>query len=160
LPVRLNRYLASAGLGTRREVEGLIRLGRVTVAGERADDPARRVEAGEAVALDGTPVVAPPRAAVLLYKPRGADAVIVHPPGLHVVMPLKRIERGAELLLGDEDLARRVADPRHPQEQLRDGRFRQAYAGLDVGDLAPGEWRPLGHKEIERLRRSVRLPPR
>ncbi len=158
--MRLNRYLAAAGLGLRREVEGLIRLGRVTVDGVVAAQPGRRVETGETVALDGEPVTAPLRAAVLLHKPRGADAVIVHPPGLHVVMPLKRIERGAELLLGDGDLARRVADPRHPQPQVRDGRFRQAYAGLDVADLAPGEWRPLGHKELERLRRGIRLPPR
>jgi 16S rRNA U516 pseudouridylate synthase RsuA-like enzyme len=132
----------------------------VQVAGAVADDPARRVAHGEAVELDGAEVRAAPGAAVLLHKPAGASAEIVHPPALHVVMPLRRIESGAELLLADEALARRIADPRHPQPQLRDGRMRVAYAGLGVDDLEPGEWRPLGHKELERLRRSVRLPPR
>ena len=130
------------------------------VAGAVADDPARKVIHGEPVLLDGEEVRAAPQAAVLLHKPAHAGAEIVHPPTLHVVMPLRRIESGAELLLADEALARRIANPRHPQPQLRDGRMRVAYAGLGVDDLEPGEWRPLGHKELERLRRSVRLPPR
>jgi 16S rRNA U516 pseudouridylate synthase RsuA-like enzyme len=132
----------------------------VQVAGERAEDPGRKVAYGETVLLDGDEVRAAPQAAVLLHKPAHADAEIVHPPALHVVMPLRRIESGAELLLADEALARRIANPRHPQPQLRDGRVRVAYAGLAVDDLEPGEWRPLGHKELERLRRSVRLPPK
>ncbi len=152
--------MAAAGLGTRREVEGLIRAGRVQVNGVLADDPALKVAYGDAVLLDGEQLRASPRAAVLLHKPSGSPAEIVHPPELHVVMPLRRIERGVELLLADEELARRIANPRHPQPQLRDGRTRVAYAGLGVDDLEPGEWRPLGHKELERLRRSVRLPPR
>ena len=130
------------------------------VGGAVADDPARKVIHGEPVLLDGEEVRAAPQAAVLLHKPAHAGAEIVHPPTLHVVMPLRRIESGAELLLADEALARRIANPRHPQAQLRDGRVRVAYAGLAVDDLEPGEWRPLGHKELERLRRSVRLPPK
>ena len=125
-----------------------------------ADDPARKVIHGEPVLLDGEEVRAAPQAAVLLHKPAHTGADIVHPPTLHVVMPLRRIESGAELLLADEALARRIANPRHPQPQFRDGRVRVAYAGLAVDDLEPGEWRPLGHKELERLRRSVRLPPK
>ena len=130
------------------------------VGGAVADDPARKVIHGEPVLLDGEEVRAAPQAAVLLHKPAHAGAEIVHPPTLHVVMPLRRIESGAELLLADEALARRIANPRHPRAQLRDGRVRVAYAGLAVDDLEPGEWRPLGHKELERLRRSVRLPPK
>jgi 16S rRNA U516 pseudouridylate synthase RsuA-like enzyme len=141
-------------------VEGLIRAGRIRVNGEVADDPSLKVAHGDAVLLDGEELRAAPQSAVLLHKPAQAGAEIVHPPTLHVVMPLRRIERGAELLLADEALARRIANPRHPQPQLRDGRLRVAYAGLAVDDLEPGEWRPLGHKELERLRRSVRLPPR
>ena len=36
MPVRVNRYLASTGLGSRRAVEDVIRAGRVTVNGEVA----------------------------------------------------------------------------------------------------------------------------
>ena len=75
-------------------------------------------------------------------------------------MPLRLIERGAELLM---------ADPSWPAASpTRGTRSRScataaggcAYAGLAVEDLEPGEWRPLGHKELERLRRNVHLPPR
>ena len=43
---RLNRYLALAGLGTRRSVEGLVRAGRVAVDGIVADEPSTAVEPG------------------------------------------------------------------------------------------------------------------
>ena len=130
------------------------------VNGAVASDLAQKVSYGDVVHLDFEELHASPRAAVLLHKPYGSPAAIVHPPELHVVMPLRLIERGAELLMADPELARRIADPRHPQQQLRDGRRRLSYAGLAVEDLEPGEWRPLGHKELERLRRSVHLPPR
>jgi 16S rRNA U516 pseudouridylate synthase RsuA-like enzyme len=132
----------------------------VQVNGVVQTDLAVKVNHGDVVLLDHELLRASPRAAVLLNKPYGSTAEIVHPPELHVVMPLRLIERGAELLIADPELARRIADPRHPQAQLRDGRRRLAYAGLAVEDLDPGEWRPLGHKELERLRRSVHLPPR
>ena len=130
------------------------------VNGVVATDLAEKVNFGDVVELDFEVLKASPRAAILLNKPYGSPATIVHPPELHVVMPLRLIERGAELLVSDPDLARRIANPKHPQAQLRDGRRRLAYAGLGVEDLEPGEWRPLGHKELERLRRSVHLPPR
>lgn len=130
------------------------------VNGVVATDLAVKVVFGDVVELDFEVLRASPQAAVLLHKPYGSPATIVHPPELHVVMPLRLIERGAELLVADPDLARRIANPKHPQAQLRDGRRRLAYAGLAVEDLEPGEWRPLGHKELERLRRSVHLPPR
>ncbi len=130
------------------------------VNGVVATDLAEKVNYGDVVELDFEVLRASPRAAVLLHKPYGSPATIVHPPELHVVMPLRLIERGAELLVADADLARRIANPKHPQAQLRDGRRRLAYAGLTVEDLEPGEWRPLGHKELERLRRNVHLPPR
>jgi 16S rRNA U516 pseudouridylate synthase RsuA-like enzyme len=132
----------------------------VQVNGVVATDLAEKVNFGDVVELDFEVLKASPRAAILLNKPYGSPATIVHPPELHVVMPLRLIERGAELLVADPDLARRIANPKHPQAQLRDGRRRLAYAGLGVEDLEPGEWRPLGHKELERLRRSVHLPPR
>ena len=97
---------------------------------------------------------------MLLFKPQGQPPLVVHPGELHVVMPLKVAESGAELLLGDAELARRVADPRHMQPEIREARRRLSYAGLDIEGLAPGEWRPLSPRELERLRRSVRLPPR
>ena len=57
-PTRLNRYLALAGYGTRRSVEGLVRAGRVAVDGVVALEPSAGVEPGQTVTLDGQPVEA------------------------------------------------------------------------------------------------------
>ena len=158
-PVRLNRYLAAAGLGHRREVEGYLRAGQVRVEGAVVLDPARRVGVGEEVLLNGTPVRARSSAAVVLHKPAGAPVRLVHPDGLHVAVPLLEEVGGLELLFGDEQLALRLADPRHPAPaRWRDG-TRIRLAGVDLGELGVGEWRPLAPRELQALRRSVRLPP-
>jgi 23S rRNA pseudouridine2605 synthase len=159
-PVRLNRYLSAAGLGNRREVEGYVAAGQVAVAGAVATDPSRRVEAGEEVLVNGTPLVVRPAAVVALHKPPGRPALLVHPPGLVSAVPLTHDAAGLELLVGDPALAQRVADPRFPAPALwRDGR-RTRVAGVDLGDLREGEWRALPPRDVERLRRSLRLPPR
>lgn len=158
-PVRINRYLAAAGLGTRRESEGLLRAGRVTVNGAVCDQPATQIALGDDVRLDGAPLPAGPTGAVL-HRAAGADLAIVHPGVLHAVLP--RAEgSGLELLLADAALADRLADPRHPLAERidRDG-CRTRLGGVDLGDLALGAWRPLAPRELEALRRGARLPPR
>ncbi len=156
--VRINRYLAAAGLGTRREVEGLLRTGRVTIAGEGCTDPSRRVSALDEVLVDGLPPGAGPTGAVVH---RGPDAPleIVHPGVLHAVLPLEEDASGLELLLADADLARRLSDPRFPLGEVRRGRQRTKLGGIDLGSLEPGEWRPLAPRELAKLRRGARLPP-
>lgn len=70
---RLQKVLAAAGHGSRREIEGWIRAGRLTVDG-RAASLGERVEPGAAICLDGRPlaVAAPAGREVLLYnKPAG-----------------------------------------------------------------------------------------
>jgi 16S rRNA U516 pseudouridylate synthase RsuA-like enzyme len=131
----------------------------VTVGGVVASSPGDTVDPQVAVELDGRPLHAPRRAAVLYHKPAGEAIEIVHPPGLEPVRQLKVAESGAELLLADHDLAVRVGDPAHPQPESWRGRHRRAYAGLAVDGLEPGAWRPLSPKELGRLRLAVRLPP-
>ncbi len=58
--MRLNRFLARAGLGSRRSVETLVREGRVAIDGQTVEDLGRRVHlATETVTLDGRPVSLP-----------------------------------------------------------------------------------------------------
>ncbi|MGA0122029.1 MAG: S4 domain-containing protein [Gaiellales bacterium] len=159
-PVRLNRYLAAAGLGTRREVEGLIRVGRVTLDGAAVEDPTVKVAHGQTVLVDGEVLGAGPTGAVLHRTP-GTPLSIVHPGRLHPVLALPASGGGLELLLADPRLARRLSDNRHPLKQRvdRDG-IRSRLAGFDLEGLAPGAWRPIAPRELEKLRLSARLPPR
>ncbi|MSO46837.1 MAG: hypothetical protein EXQ67_01950 [Thermoleophilia bacterium] len=157
--VRINRYLAAAGLGTRREVEGLIRTGRVTINGSRCEDPSTRVQFGDDVLLDNTALAAGPTG-VVLHREVGMGLAIVHPGTLYPVLPLDGNASGIELLLSDQRLAQRLADPLFPlaaQVGPRHRRLRLGGIGLD--GLEPGDWRPLAPRELQRLRRGARLPP-
>ena len=71
--IRLNRFLARAGLGSRRAVESLVRDGRVFVDGERVADLGRRVDPRRSrVEVDGRPVVWPESWRVFAFhKPVG-----------------------------------------------------------------------------------------
>src|SRR5262245_49623856 len=68
---RLNKFLAHAGLGSRRHCEDLIRAGRVSIDGQIVRDLATRVEAEQAVCVDGQPLKAERHVYWLVNKPRG-----------------------------------------------------------------------------------------
>ena len=71
--MRINRFLASCGLGSRRAVETLVRDRRIAVNGEIVADLATRIdEAADRVTLDGQPVGRKSESIyVLLNKPKG-----------------------------------------------------------------------------------------
>ena len=70
--MRLAKYLAHAGVASRRAAETLIAAGRVSVDGEVVTDPARDVGEAQRVARRRAPVGGPePRVAYALHKPAG-----------------------------------------------------------------------------------------
>jgi 23S rRNA pseudouridine2605 synthase len=129
VPVRLNRFLASTGLGSRRAVEELIRAGRVTVNGEVAGLSAK-VSAGDDVRVDGRRVSAEATTCLLLNKPAGVVTTAADTHGRRTVLdlvdsplrlfPVGRLDletTGALLLTNDGDLAHRLMHPRHGVEK-------------------------------------------
>ncbi len=153
MPDRLNKFLASTGLGSRRAVEELIRAGRVTVNGEVAELSAR-VDDGDEVRVDGELVAAEATVCVLLHKPAGVVTTAADTHGRRTVLdlvgsplrlfPVGRLDiqtTGALLLTNDGALAHRLMHPRH---------------GVDKTYLA----QVRGHPDdavLERLRRGVEL---
>src|SRR5215203_2891042 len=71
--MRLAKYLAHAGVASRRASEQLVFDGRVTVAGEEVRDPARDVDGSEGIEVDGKPARAwkGDRAVYAVNKPAG-----------------------------------------------------------------------------------------
>ena len=69
--MRLNRYLASAGLGSRRSVETLIQEGQVKINGRVVDDLATTVSPGDVVKVRNAVVKPQETVHAVLYKPRG-----------------------------------------------------------------------------------------
>lgn len=127
-PLRLNRFLAQAGVGSRRRCDELIRSGRILVNGAPPNGPGARVDpAADEVRLDGAPVHAATDLHTLaLNKPvdvlvaardaRGRRTVadlVADAPGR--VFPVGRLDYRSEgllLLTNDGDLAFRLAHPR------------------------------------------------
>jgi 23S rRNA pseudouridine2605 synthase len=128
--MRLNAWLARAGIASRRKADELIKTGRVTVNGEPGQLNTF-VQAGDDVRLDGEPLGKQPLAYVLLNKPAGVVTTAHDPQGRPTVVdlvqhasrvvPVGRLDvdtTGALLLTNDGDLAHRLAHPRYEVDKV------------------------------------------
>ena len=123
--MRLAKFMAHAGVASRRASERLIADGRVTVAGVTVTDPARDVDEGSGVAVDGEPVAPESLAVYALNKPVGVVSTARDTHGRPTVTSLVPAERrlypvgrldvdstGLILLTNDGELANRLTHPR------------------------------------------------
>jgi 16S rRNA U516 pseudouridylate synthase RsuA-like enzyme len=69
--IRLNKFLASCGVGSRRKCDGLIQTGRIEVNGQPCVNLGTRVTDADAVRLDGKRVKPKAATVIALHKPRG-----------------------------------------------------------------------------------------
>lgn len=69
--MRLNRYLAACGLGSRRGCETLVLDGRVSINGSLCQDLTRQIREGDQVKVDGRAFKPAPPQTIALFKPRG-----------------------------------------------------------------------------------------
>ncbi len=123
---RINKVLAAAGLGSRRDVEELILQGRVDVDGTTVTNLATRVNPQVAkIEVDGQLLRRPKMVYYALNKPKGVLSTSSDPsgrmrvidfvPDKHRVFSVGRLDRYSEglmLLTNDGDLAQRLAHPR------------------------------------------------
>lgn len=157
-PMRLQKYLARAGVASRRAAEGLIVAGRVTVNGCMAAELGAKVTPGvDAVAVDGREVTLAAAACTLvLHKPAGYVTTMSDPqgrltvadlvptreyPGLYPIGRLDRDTTGLLLFSTDGELGNLLLHPRH--------HVSKSYLALVEG--VPSS------QVLERLRRGVDL---
>ena len=127
--MRLNAYLARAGVASRRKADDLIKARRVTVNGALGQLNTF-VGARDRVEVDGQPVEKQRLAYVLLHKPTGVVTTASDPHGRRTVLdlvdvpervvPVGRLDAdttGALLLTNDGELAHRLAHPRYGVEK-------------------------------------------
>jgi 23S rRNA pseudouridine2605 synthase len=170
--VRLNAYLARAGIASRRRADELIKAGRVTVNGEPGQLNTF-VAARDRVAFDGRAVELQPLAYVLLHKPAGTVTTARDPQGRPTVVglvdhearvvPVGRLDAdttGALLLTNDGELAHRLAHPRYEVDKVYEAEVEgepsdealvrlRAGIELDDGPTAPARVRRLGPTSVE-----------
>ena len=134
--IRLQKFLAAAGIGSRRHCEELIAAGRVRVDGAVVTQLGTRVDPDQQkVELDGRPVQAEPHRTYLADKPRGILCTSHDPEGrptvvewaaemgadprlrLYTVGRLDYDSEGLILLTNDGALAQALAHPRHHVEK-------------------------------------------
>src|SRR5204863_7375906 len=128
--MRLNAWLARAGVASRRKSDELIKAGRVTVNGEPGQLNTF-VRAQDRIEVDGEPVEAQELRYVLLHKPDGTVTTARDPQGRPTVVqlvdvpervvPVGRLDAdttGALLLTNDGPLAHRLAHPRYGVEKV------------------------------------------
>ena len=145
--MRLNAYLARAGVASRRGADELIKAGRVRVNG-LPGELGTFVGVADAVEVDGRPVEKQVLAYRLLHKPPGTVTTARDPQGRSTVVelippeprivPVGRLDAdttGALLLTNDGRLAHRLAHPRYEVDKV--------YAAEVEGDPGPDALRRL-----------------
>jgi 23S rRNA pseudouridine2605 synthase len=170
--MRLNAWLARAGVCSRRGADELIKARRVTVNGETGALNTF-VESRDRVELDGRPLRLQERAYVVLNKPAGVVTTARDPRGRPTVVglvghparivPVGRLDAdttGVLLLTNDGELAHRLAHPRYEVDKVYVAEVEgdpsaEALAELangielDDGRTAPARARRLGRGRVE-----------
>lgn len=154
--IRLNRYLAMCGLGSRRDVEALISGGRVSIDGKIVTELSARVTERSEVSFDGKRILPESRIYLVMNKPLGVvcavrdkyyDTVIdILPEQYHNsrVFPVGRLDRmssGLLILTNDGEISQKII---HPSS----GIHKTYEVLLD---------RPLSQSDLERWRKGLRV---
>lgn len=162
MPIRLQKYLADAGVASRRACEQIIVDGRVTVNGRVVDQLGARVDPGtDQVMVDGRPVKAQRKLYLALHKPPGytctrkdahaakvvGDLLPAEWSGVYPVGRLDRESEGLLFLTNDGDFCLHLTHPRFG--------IRKLYLATVEGRIQPGmldRFRAGVEIEGERLR--------
>ena len=169
MAIRLNKYIADAGVTSRRGADSLIEAGRVKVNGKRITELGFKVDEKSQVEVDGESIsLAKSKSYLALYKPRGVLSTMYDPDGrpslaelmefrkerLFHVGRLDKESEGLILLTNDGDITFRATHPSYGLEKTYlvqyEGELpRDAKAILTKGvELEDGIGRVIGYREL------------
>jgi len=131
--MRLNRYIANAGLCSRREADTFIATGCVTVNGKIVSEMGHQVLTGDSVSFNGKIITAEKKMYVLLNKPKGYVTTLEDPHADKTVMelianacperiyPVGRLDKsttGLLLFTNDGDMTKRLTHPKYNRKKI------------------------------------------
>ena len=169
MEIRLNKYIADAGVTSRRGADSLIEAGRVKVNGKRITELGYKVDEKSKVEVDGETIsLSTSKSYLALYKPRGVLSTMYDPDGrpslaelmefrkerLFHVGRLDKESEGLILLTNDGDITFRATHPSYGLEKTYlvnyEGELpRDAKAILTKGvELEDGIGRVIGYREL------------
>lgn len=152
-PLRLNKYLANAGVCSRREADAFITSGVVKVNGEVVDQLGAKVTRGDLVTFHDQPVRLESKVYVLLNKPKNCVTTSDDPQNRLTVMdlvknacperiyPVGRLDRnttGVLLLTNDGDLASKLMHPKFKKKKIYQVTLDRDVAIEDMQAIADG----------------------
>ena len=132
-PIRLNKYLANAGVCSRREADEFIEAGLVKVNGEVISELGTKITRADEVMFNNQVVSLESKVYVLLNKPKGFVTTTDDPENRKTVMdlvkaacteriyPVGRLDRGTTgvlLLTNDGDLASKLTHPKYEKRKI------------------------------------------
>jgi 23S rRNA pseudouridine2605 synthase len=164
---RLQKILAHAGIGSRRQCEDLITAGRVSVEGRTVRQLGTRVDPEQRICVDGQPVKTERLVYWLLNKPRGylctnhdparrplaLDLVPHISQRVYTVGRLDEDSEGLLLLTNDGDLAFRLMHPRFGVEKTYVVLVAGSPSKEDIEQLLKGVWLSDGHVRARHVKR-------
>jgi 23S rRNA pseudouridine2605 synthase len=164
---RLNKYLAHAGVGSRRRCDELIAAGRIAVNGQPVRDLGARVEPGQRVTVDGQPVRHERHVYWLVNKPRGVLCTNFDPAGrtrvidlvpyisqrVYTVGRLDEASEGLIMLTNDGDLSNQLMHPRFGVEKTYEVQVAGSPTAEDQRQLLKGVYLSEGHVKARRVKK-------
>lgn len=151
--MRLNKYIAHAGVCARREADKLITAGKVAVNGKTVTELGVKVKRTDTIKVEGKNVSLEPYVYILLNKPRNTITTTSDEKGRHTVMeiieeatghrvyPVGRLDRnttGALVLTNDGDLANRLMHPSYKVKKVYNVSTTQPFSDEQLSRLQSG----------------------
>jgi pseudouridine synthase len=165
---RLNKFLASCAIGSRRGSDELIKEGRVEVNGQICVNPGTRVGPADFVKVDGKRVVSKLPVVVAFHKPRGyvcsksdelgRDTIYTFlTPSMHHLHHVGRLDRDSEgllILTNDGDLTQQLMHPSKSMEKEYHVTSNQAFENAHLDQFLVGIYTPEGKLKAKAVERQ------
>ncbi|HUY41239.1 MAG TPA: pseudouridine synthase [Candidatus Dormibacteraeota bacterium] len=167
MKTRLNKFLAEAGVASRRTADAIIAAGRVRVNGHVERTLGSTVTQSDRIEVDGAPLTRPAaKTYVVLHKPVGVVTTMrdperrrtvrdLIPGGIPRVVPVGRLDydsSGVLLLTDDGELAYRLTHPRFGVEKTYHVEIAGPIADEDLRTMRDGLALPALHTRPSRVR--------
>lgn len=152
-PIRLNRYIASTGLCSRREADEFIKNGLITVNGVIVNELGSKVNYGDEILYNGRKLESEKKVYILLNKPKDYVTTVEDPNAKKTVMdlvkgacperiyPVGRLDRmttGVLLLTNDGDMTRKLTHPENEMKKIYHVQLDKELSATDFQTIMTG----------------------
>lgn len=165
--IRLNKYLASAGIGSRRACDTMVQQGEVVINGETCLSPGYRVQPEDFIKVNGRRIEPLEIQSIVLHKPAGlvctrsdennrATIYELLPPRLHHLAHVGRLDLDSEGLLilsNDGELTQALTHPSHKIEKLYQVTTENAFENSILSQLEKGVFTEVGKARAVSVKR-------